>query len=219
MTTTTTTEKKRQKRPRFWVGPLVAGSCFALGYGITQRIVLLRQAQQEPEQATFQQSSFPGQTLDSLRRFYGADQPLMGDVTAKEAADADQRQLNGEAEAIAAEAVRRETKQQAALLEPARSLPPNDLRSQPAPVLQIEDPDPETLPAAAVETMDPDPVSLPTPTLEQRLQEPGAVFQAPPVRADAGPAQVEPVSEPLNTPKPTFDFQTFDSLLTAPPTP
>ena len=119
MTTTTTSEQKRPKRPRFWVGPLVAGSCFALGYGITQRIVMLRQGQQDTQQASFQQSSFPGQSLDSLRRLYGADQPLMGDVTAKEARDAEKRKINGEAEAIAAEAEQRETQQQAALREPA----------------------------------------------------------------------------------------------------
>ena len=142
------------------MGPLVAGSCFALGYGITQRIVMLRQGQQDTQQASFQQSSFPGQSLDSLRRLYGADQPLMGDVTAKEARDAEKRKINGEAEAIAAEAERRETQQQAAVREPAESLPARDLTPEPAPVLPVtaeslQDPASVTLPAA-VETMAPD---------------------------------------------------------------
>ena len=228
MTTTTTSEQKRPKRPRFWVGPLVAGSCFALGYGITQRIVMLRQGQQDTQQASFQQSSFPGQSLDSLRRLYGADQPLMGDVTAKEARDAEKRKMNGEAEAIAAEAERRETQQQAALREPAESLPAPDLTPQPAPVLPavaepVEDPASVTLPAA-VETLAPDPGTPRTPTLEPAAQEPDAGFptttvQEAPVQADSGPSEQVPVAEPVSTPQPTFDPQNFLTPPIAPPTP
>ena len=106
--TTTTSDQKRSRRPRYWVGPLVAGACFALGYGITQRVVLMRQAWEKPQQATFRQNSFPGETLDGLRRRYGADQPLMGDVAAKEALDAEQRKANEQAEAIAKQAKQRE---------------------------------------------------------------------------------------------------------------
>ena len=223
MTTTTTSEQKRPKRPRFWVGPLVAGSCFALGYGITQRIVMLRQGQQDTQQASFQESSFPGQSLDSLRRLYGADQPLMGDVTAKEARDAEKRKINGEAEAIAAEAEQRERQQQAALREPALDLSP-----QPAPVLpvtaeQLQDPASVTLPAAA-ETMAPDPGTPLSPTLEPAVQETDAGFPTTPameapVQADSGPSEVLPVSEPVSTPQPTFDSQNFLAPPIAPPTP
>ncbi|QNI49494.1 putative conserved membrane protein [Synechococcus sp. A15-60] len=212
MTTTTTSEKKRPKRPRFWVGPLVAGACFALGYGITQRVVMLRQGQQDPQQASFQQSSFPGQSLDSLRSFYGADQPLMGDVTAKEARDAEKRQMLDEAEAIAAEAEQRE-EQQAALREPPSSLPAGDLSPQPAPVLP-----------AAEETNAPDPGLPLSPTLEPGVQEPDAGFpagpaQEAPVQADSGPPEVLPVSEPLRTPQPTFDPQNVLTPPMAPPNP
>ena len=224
MTTTTTSEQKRPKRPRFWVGPLVAGSCFALGYGITQRIVMLRQGQQDTQQASFQQSSFPGQSLDSLRRLYGADQPLMGDVTAKEARDAEKRKINGEAEAIAAEAEQRETQQQAALRETELDLSP-----QPAPVLpvtaeQLQDPASVTLPAA-VETMTLDDPGTPlSPTLEPAVQETDAGFPTTPVmeapvQADSGPSEVLPVSEPVSTPQPTFDSQNFLAPPIAPPTP
>ena len=227
MTTTTTAEQKRPKRPRFWVGPLVAGSCFALGYGITQRIVLLREGPSRPQQTSFQPSSFPGQSLESLRRLYGADQPLMGDVTAKEVRDAEKRRISGEAEAIAAEAKQREAQQQAALRQPAASLLPRDLGPQPAPVLQetavpMEDPVPVTLPVA-VETMAPDPGPSLTPALEPAVQETDDGVQAGPaqeasVQADSGPSELMPVSEPDSTPQP-FDSQTFLTPPIAPPTP
>ncbi|WP_186539011.1 hypothetical protein [Synechococcus sp. BIOS-E4-1] len=116
--TTTTSDQKRSRRPRYWVGPLVAGACFALGYGITQRVVLMRQAWEKPQQATFRQNSFPGESLDGLRRRYGSDQPLMGDVAAKEVLDAEQRKANEQAEAIAQKAKQREQAQQAAVPEP-----------------------------------------------------------------------------------------------------
>ena len=44
-----TAKPKRPARPRFWVGPLVAGACFALGYGITQRVVLIRSGLEQVE--------------------------------------------------------------------------------------------------------------------------------------------------------------------------
>ena len=31
-----------ETKARFWVGPLVAGCCFALGYGITERVLTLQ---------------------------------------------------------------------------------------------------------------------------------------------------------------------------------
>ena len=112
--TVTSSDQQRSKRPRFWVGPLLAGACFALGYGITQRVVLMQQRSEKPQQATFRQNSFPGETLDGLRRRHGTDQPLMGDVVAKEAVDAEQRKANQQAEVIAKEAKQREQSQQAA---------------------------------------------------------------------------------------------------------
>ncbi|MBL6800281.1 MAG: hypothetical protein ISQ51_01375, partial [Synechococcus sp. BS307-5m-G37] len=86
-------EQQRSKRPRFWVGPLVAGACFALGYGITQRVVLMRAAWQQPQQEAFRQQGFPGERLEALRRRHGEDQALMGDVAALEAVEAEQRKL------------------------------------------------------------------------------------------------------------------------------
>ena len=116
--TTTTSDQQRSRRPRYWVGPLVAGACFALGYGITQRVVLMRQTWEKPQQATFRQNSFPGETLDGLRRRYGAEQPLMGDVAAKEALDFEQRMANEQANAIVKQVKQRVQAQQVALPEP-----------------------------------------------------------------------------------------------------
>ncbi len=118
--TTTTSDQQRPRRPRYWVGPLVAGACFALGYGITQRVVLMRQVWEKPQQATFRQNSFPGETLDGLRRRYGADQPLMGDVAAQEALDAERRKANEQAEAILNDVQQRVQAQQVALPEPLK---------------------------------------------------------------------------------------------------
>jgi len=136
----------------------------------------------------------------------------MGDVTAKEARDAEKRQMFDEAEAIAAEAEQRE-EQQAALREPESSLPASDLSPQPAPVLP-----------AAVETNTPDPGLPLSPTLEPAVQEPDAGFpagpaQEAPVQADSGPPEVLPVSEPLRIPQPTFDPQNVLTPPMAPPNP
>ena len=78
--------EKPRRRPRFWVGPLVAGSCFALGFGITQRIVAMQGGESAPKPQAFNPKPFPGERLESLRdRFEGASKPLKADVAAREA--------------------------------------------------------------------------------------------------------------------------------------
>ena len=197
--TATTSDQQRSRRPRFWVGPLLAGACFALGYGITQRVVLMQQGWEKPQQATFRQTSFPGETLDGLRRRYGADQPLMGDVAAKEAIDAVQRKANQEAEAIAKEAQRREQSQQAAAAQPWAVIeqpestaapiaapgqdPVDEVVPEPAPPAAVLPPSPDPLPDAEVPAavVAPEPaVVQPRPAIDESL-----IFRAPP---DAPPA-------------------------------
>ena len=200
--TTTTSDQQRPQRPRYWVGPLVAGACFALGYGITQRVVLMRQTWEKPQQATFRQNSFPGETLDGLRRRYGADQPLMGDVAAQEALDAEQRKANEQADAIAKQVKPLEQAQQAAApvaapvldvdqqesadgAQPAAVLTPNDEAVAPAPASATDPvvepsvqvaPEPES---AAVAT--PEPAVTPTqPAIDDSL-----IFSAPPATPPA----------------------------------
>ena len=152
-----TSEQQSPKRPRYWVGPLVAGACFALGYGITQRIVLMRSSWNEPQPEAFRQQAFPGETLEALRRRHGADQALMGDVAALEAVEAEERkrqQAKEEAEAIAAEAERRDAAQQAALVEPVVNQPTWMVTPVAAPAVEL-------------------------PPLEQELQQPDETTLAP----------------------------------------
>jgi len=135
-----TSEQQSSKRPRFWVGPLVAGACFALGYGITQRVVLMRASWKEPQLEAFRQQAFPGETLEALRRRYGEDQALMGDVTALEAVEAEERkrqQAKEKAEVIAAEAKRRDLEQQAVLVKPALNEPTLTATPVAAPAVEL----------------------------------------------------------------------------------
>jgi hypothetical protein len=129
-------KSKRPARPRFWVGPLVAGACFALGYGITQRFVLIRSGLQTSEPQSFKARAFPGESLEALRLRHGETGTLKADVAAKELIDAkaskqanalkqaklamelEQRKAKEEAERIAAAAMERERSQQAVVNTP-----------------------------------------------------------------------------------------------------
>ena len=131
-----TAKPKRPARPRFWVGPLVAGACFALGYGITQRVVLIRSGLEEAEPQSFRARAFPGESLEALRLRHGETGTLEADVAAKElidakaskqanelqkaklATDQKQRKAKEEAERIAAAAMERDRSQQAVLNTP-----------------------------------------------------------------------------------------------------
>ena len=206
--TATSTDQQRLRRPRFWIGPLVAGACFALGYGITQRVVLMQQASEKPQKASFRQSSFPGESLDGLRRRYGADQPLMGDVAAKEVIDAQQRKAKEQAEAMAKEAERREQSQRAAAPqpwtptnEPAFSAAPfpastrdfvGEVAPEPAQPEAVLTPGSDSLPETALPepeafTEAPAAVAMPEPVAPQPQPaiDESLIFQAPP---DAPPA-------------------------------
>ena len=121
---------KRRARPRFWMGPLVAGACFALGYGITQRVVLIRSGLEQSDSQSFESRAFPGESLEALRLRHGETGTLEADVAAKELIDAkaskqnelakelEQRKAKEEAERIAAAAIERDRSQQALLNTP-----------------------------------------------------------------------------------------------------
>ena len=130
-------KSKRPARPRFWVGPLVAGACFALGYGITQRVVLIRSGLEQAESQSFRARAFPGESLEALRLRHGETGTLEADVAAKELIDAkaskqanalkkaklakelEQLKAKEEAERIAAAAMERDRSQQAVLNTPS----------------------------------------------------------------------------------------------------
>ena len=78
-----------EAKARFWLGPLVAGCCFALGYGITERVLTLQTNAEDPVPAAFTPLAFPGDSLQEIRtRFSDDDSSLQVDVTALEAAEA-----------------------------------------------------------------------------------------------------------------------------------
>jgi len=77
---------------RFWVGPLVAGCCFALGYGVTHRVLTLQTNAEEPTPEAFAPLAFPGDSLQEIRARFSEDgASLQVDVTALEAKEAANR--------------------------------------------------------------------------------------------------------------------------------
>ncbi|MAR52749.1 MAG: hypothetical protein CMK50_06295 [Propionibacteriaceae bacterium] len=222
-TNPSTLKAKRRSAPRFWVGPLVAGVCFALGYGITQRIVMIRAGLQQPERQTFfADRSFPGDSLEALRLRHGETNALAADVAAKEVIDAktlkqskevkeaklakelEQRKAKEEAERIAAAAIARERRQQAAATTPRRveDIPAlNEAAvfetTAPAELLDPQLPfsEPSLLPSDAPElpqTTLSEPSSMPT----QDPELPQPRTDAPePMQAIVEPGFVEPVLE------------------------
>ena len=81
-----------EAKARFWLGPLVAGCCFALGYGITERVLTLQTNAEDPAPEAFTPLAFPGDSLQEIRtRFSDDDSSLQVDVTALDAAEAASR--------------------------------------------------------------------------------------------------------------------------------
>jgi len=142
----------QRRRPRFWVGPLVAGCCFSLGYGITHRVVTLQTNPEPPRQPEpFAGLEFPGESLASLRQANGSKDPLMVDVAAIEAKEKAERQAKAKAEEQARRqaelASKEELALQAPLPEPSWTAPAWTQPEQ----LWPEEPQPE--PAALIDPL------------------------------------------------------------------
>jgi predicted lipid-binding transport protein (Tim44 family) len=58
-------------RSRLWQGPLVAGLCFGLAYGVTQRLIHLNVGDLIRFGQNFDVQVFPGTSLESLRLRFG----------------------------------------------------------------------------------------------------------------------------------------------------
>ena len=69
-------------RPRFWVGPLLAGCCFSMGFGIADRVVSLQIDQQPAPTQRFAPSTFPGESLQALRSLHENAPTLQVDLAA-----------------------------------------------------------------------------------------------------------------------------------------
>jgi len=99
-----------EAKARFWVGPLVAGCCFALGYGITERVLTLQTNAEDPVPEAFTSIVFPGDSLQEIRaRFSDDDLFLQVDVTALQAASRPAQQAAQQAAQPAAQPAVEET--------------------------------------------------------------------------------------------------------------
>lgn len=79
--TTAKRPRPRNRLPHRWRGPLLAGFCFGLGYGVTQRLLALQLPGLVQLRQGFDVREFPGTSLESLRLRYGADaQEIRGDL-------------------------------------------------------------------------------------------------------------------------------------------
>jgi hypothetical protein len=112
-----------QPRPQpIWKGPLVAGLCFGVAYGVTQRLVSFNVAELIRFGPGFDVQVFPGTSLESLKlRFGDAQAEIRGDLELQEL----ERQQQEEAKQRAEEAKKAEERlQNAAQLEPLQDAEP-----------------------------------------------------------------------------------------------
>ena len=92
------------KRLCFW-GPFVAGCCFALGYGLTHRLVTLQSNAETPTPESFEPALFPGESMEALRgRNDGEPNSFQVDLKALEDRLAAERDEEPDAEELALEA-------------------------------------------------------------------------------------------------------------------
>ena len=93
---------------------MLAGCCFALGYGITHRVLTVQGNAEEPVPEAFEPVGFPGDSLGTLRSMYGNDDQLLEvDLAALEVEAAARRKAKQEAAKLAEEARRAELALQA----------------------------------------------------------------------------------------------------------
>ena len=86
-----------------WKGPLVAGLCFGVAYGVTQRLLSLNVTELIRFGPGFDVQVFPGTSLESLRlRFGDAEAEIRGDLELQEL----ERQQQQEAKQRAEEALK-----------------------------------------------------------------------------------------------------------------
>jgi hypothetical protein len=83
-----------------WKGPLVAGLCFGVAYGVTQRLLSFNVSELIRFGPGFDVQVFPGTSLESLRlRFGDADAEIRGDLELQELERQQQQDAKQRAEA------------------------------------------------------------------------------------------------------------------------
>ena len=144
---------------QIWKGPLIAGLCFGVAYGVTQRVLSFNVAELIRFGPGFDVQVFPGTSLESLKLRYGAvEAEIRGDLELQEL----ERQQQEEAKKRAEEAKQAEEElKRAAEVEP---LPEPELpEAKPTPA-------PEPLPA---------PKPKPKPPAQPKPAVPSAPLPAP----------------------------------------
>ena len=194
-------EPQPVKRPRFWVGPFVAGCCFALGYGLTHRLVTLQSNAETPTPESFEPALFPGESMEALRdRNGGEPNSFQVDLKALEERLAAERDKEPDAEELALQAQQAEQAQlaeqelQATGPAPAPPVEPNWTE----PTLPAPDPEPtvvapEPPPAPPAPPVQPAVVTEPLPQPEPVIEEPAPLPPPPPLQA---PALEPPPAQP-----------------------
>ncbi|MBM5820401.1 MAG: hypothetical protein FJ070_10015 [Cyanobacteria bacterium K_DeepCast_150m_m2_101] len=130
-----------QPRPQpLWKGPLIAGVCFGLAYGITQRLLSFNVAELIRFGPGFDVQVFPGTSLESLKlRFGDAQGEIRGDLELQELERQQEQEAQQRAEAAKqAEAELQRATQSEPPLEPELPVAP----AEPAPPPQATPPPP-----------------------------------------------------------------------------
>ena len=166
----------------------MAGCCFALGYGITERVLTLQTNAEDPVHEAFTTLAFPGDSLKEIRaRFSDDDSSLQVDVTALEAAEAASRP--------AQQAVKETPKPNLALQTPQPPVWTAPAWSDPqtiAPELDDSNADSQGLPEESIEVMPA--VVVPVAESPVLVAEPEPVVLPP--GAEAFFEAIEPVTPP-----------------------
>ena len=194
---------------RVWVGPLVAGCCFALGYGITHRVLTLQTNALDPAPEAFTPLAFPGDSLKEIRsRFSDDDASLQVDVAAIEAAEAASRPPKPVAKTMIKPDLALQAPQPPAWTAPAWSDPQT---TAPAPTPEVaEDDAPFASAAQESEDINTEPGSLPLP-------EPSEVVPAVAIPADDSALLVAEPDPVLVPPGAEAFFETMEPVI--PPQP
>ena len=118
---------------QLWKGPLVAGLCFGLAYGVTQRLLGFRVGELIRFGSGFDVQEFPGTSLESLKlRFGDAAAEIKGDLELQELERQQQQQAQEREE---------EAKQAAAELQRSEQLePPPAVPDEPPPEASLAAP-------------------------------------------------------------------------------
>ena len=142
-------EVTKQSRSSYWIGPLLAGVFFSLGYGTTQRIVGLRAIGRNSLPDPFELRVFEGVSLKDLRAqemALSSNSELMADMAAIDAKMTEKEKAKFEVNVLLVEARRRKEELEYALKalkplwhlseKPLQARPVNDLIPEIIPLLR-----------------------------------------------------------------------------------